>query len=282
MGNLFVRLQKLILLSLTAYCITASSFLFAKNLPDESAVPGGVVIIPLGDVNTIKPKATFNKNQVMVTDYEKQWVAVVGIPLSSTPGEHYLVASDKKHRFIIKDKAYETQHLTIKNKRKVNPNKMDMERINKERPIISQALKHWNETDDIYLEFIAPVEGRKSSSFGLRRVFNDQPRRPHSGMDIAAPTGTKVIAPAKGKVIETGDFFFNGKSVFIDHGQGLITMYCHLDSISVEPGQTTNVGDKLGEVGMTGRVTGPHLHWTVSLNNARVDPQLFLGETSQQ
>ncbi len=276
MGNLFVKLKKLILLNLTAYCIVSSSFLFAKNLPDESAVPGGVVIIPLGDVNLNKPKATFNKNQVMVTDHKKQWVAVVGIPLSSKPGEHYLVTANKKHRFTIKDKAYETQRLTIKNKRKVNPNKTDMERINKERPIIRQALRHWNETNDIFLEFIAPVEGRKSSSFGLRRIFNDQPRRPHSGMDIAAPAGAKVIAPAKGKVIETGDFFFNGKSVFIDHGQGLITMYCHLDSISVEPGQTMNTGDKVGEVGMTGRVTGPHLHWTVSLNNARVDPQLFL------
>ena len=276
MGILSVKCQKQILINFILCCLVVPMQLAAQNLPKESSVPGGVVIIPLGPASTEKPKALFNNNPVMVAKVDQQWQAIVGIPLSAKPGKHHLTANKQKHSFVVKDKAYETQHLTIKNKRKVNPNEQDMLRINRERPIISQALKHWNDSDDIFLEFTVPVQGRKSSSFGLRRFFNNQPRRPHSGMDIAAPTGTAVVAPANGTVIETGDFFFNGKSVFIDHGQGLITMYCHLDSISVTPNQQIKTGEKLGEVGMTGRVTGPHLHWTVSLNNARVDPQLFL------
>jgi len=277
MANCSAKLQKLFLNSLAICGLLYTTSLFAVTFPKESPVPGGIVIHALGEANTNKPVVTFNKNKVMITKRDNQWFAIIGIPLSTKPGEHYILVNNKKQGFKIKDKAYETQHLTIKNKRKVNPNKTDMERINKERPIIRQALKHWNETDDIFLEFTAPVDGRKSSSFGLRRVFNDQPRRPHSGMDIAAPSGTPVLAPANGKVIETGDYFFNGKSVFLDHGQGLVTMYCHLSDINVTPGQSVAVGEKLGEIGMTGRVTGPHLHWTVSLNNARVDPQLFLG-----
>ena len=282
MVNLFAQFQKHQLLSVLISVILftiASSAHSNQTLPTHSAVPGGVVIIPLENNqtnNAKRPDVKFNKQQVMITRNNKQWFAIVGIPLSLKPGEHHLMVDNNKLPFTIQDKAYKTQHLTIKNKRKVNPNNTDMERINKERPIIRRAFKHWTDTDDIFFEFAAPVKGVKSSSFGSRRVFNGQPRRPHSGMDIAAPQGSLVSAPANGKVIEAGDYFFNGNSVFIDHGQGLISMYCHLDKIDVTPGQTVNTGDKIGEVGMTGRVTGPHLHWTVSLNNARVDPQLFL------
>jgi len=151
-----------------------------------------------------------------------------------------------------------------------------MARITQERPRIRNALKHWQEADDVPYKFIAPVKGKKSSSFGLKRFFNKQARRPHSGMDIAAPQGTEIVAPAPGTVIESGNFFFNGNSVFIDHGQGLVTMYSHMDKITVKPGDKVKTGQTIGKVGMTGRVTGPHLHWGVSLNNARVDPQLFL------
>ena len=124
--------------------------------------------------------------------------------------------------------------------------------------------------------FIPPTAGKFSNSFGRKRFFNNEERAPHSGLDIPAPIGQKVVAPADGIVVQTGDYFFNGKTVLIDHGQGLISMFCHLSKIEVSKGQHITQGELLGLVGNTGRVTGPHLHWGMSLNDARIDPQLLL------
>lgn len=135
--------------------------------------------------------------------------------------------------------------------------------------------------EQVYLSFSAgpaparldkPLNGRTSSPFGFRRVFNGEPRNPHSGLDLAAPTGTPIKAPAPGTVVLTGSFYFNGNSVFLDHGQGLISMVCHLSEIKVREGAKVDAGDLLGLVGATGRATGPHLHWSVSMNGNRVDP----------
>jgi murein DD-endopeptidase MepM/ murein hydrolase activator NlpD len=150
-----------------------------------------------------------------------------------------------------------------------------MVRIEAETAKINKALRNWRVSDDIPFNFVWPIEGRVSGLFGRRRVFNGEERNPHSGIDIAAPTGTPIMAPADGMVSDTGDYFFNGNTVMIDHGQGLITMFCHLDSIDVKVGQQVNQRDIIGTVGATGRVTGPHLHLGVSLNDVRVEPLLF-------
>lgn len=248
-------------------------------LPQESPVPGGVVILPLSPAANTKPKATFAGKPVLVVAENGLWQAVLGVPLDLTPGTHQLKV-DKNGQlrsltFRINDKQYPTQHITIKDKRKVNPNQYDMERINRESRRINAALQHWTDNDEVRFDFIWPVQGEISGLFGRRRVFNGEPRKPHSGMDIAAASGTPIQAPAAGIIRGSGDYFFNGNTVFIDHGQGLVTMFCHLSRIDVEDGQAVKQGETVGLVGATGRVTGPHLHFGVSLNDERVEPRLF-------
>ena len=253
---------------------------------DSTPVPGGIAVITL-PADAEPATARYRDRKVLVTRNENNdYIAVIGLPLASEPGRHYLKVNNTSGKtqnlgFQVADKAYEEQHITIKDKRKVNPEKRDMERITRESRQIKSALRHWSQQDDITLAFEKPVEGPTSSPFGLRRFFNEQARNPHSGLDIAAPEGTPIRAPAPGTVIETGDFFFNGNTVLLDHGQGLVTMYCHMNKIDVTPGQSVDSGEILGEVGMTGRVTGPHLHWGVSLNDARIDPLLFLPAEQQ-
>ena len=252
--------------------------LYAMPLPKQEAVPGGVAIINLGSA---KPdQVMYNKQRVMTALIDRDWHAIVGIPLTVKPGQEQLTVEVAGKtlpvEFEVKDKAYKTQRLTIKNKRKVNPYKDDMPRILSDKERINRALSTFSEQLPNNMLLHQPVEGRYSSPFGLRRYFNDQPRKPHSGLDIAAPEGTPIQAAESGIVVETGDYFFNGKTIFIDHGQGLVTMYCHLSSIDVANGQVVTRGEKIGEVGQTGRVTGAHLHWSVSLNHALVDPLLFM------
>jgi murein DD-endopeptidase MepM/ murein hydrolase activator NlpD len=252
----------------------------AAGLPDAAPVPGGVALVTLPASGSV----TLNGKPIMVIEEGDKQIAVVGLSLSASPGEHTLAIRDadtgtlRHQTFLVEDKQYETQHITIKNKRKVNPEKRDMQRIGKEQQQIKKALANHATRTPESLRFLLPVNGPVSSPFGLRRYFNEQPRKPHSGLDLAAPEGTPIRAPAAGYISDTGDYFFNGNTVFIDHGQGLVTMYCHMSRIDVKAGQDVAAGDVIGAVGQTGRVTGPHLHWGVSLNDARVDPMLFLDE----
>ena len=250
------------------------------GLPAESRVPGGVALIPL-DAPAAEAHFKFRKKPVLTLQENNKTWAVVGLPLSLKPGEHFIsghYGNDKaliKKFFKVKDKKYTTQRITVKNKRKVNPLKQDMKRIGTERKRKSKAANHWND-DKPDLEFVTPVNGIITGSYGKRRVFNGQPRRPHSGMDIAADKGIPVKSPAAGTVIESGDFFFSGNIVYLQHGKGLITLYAHLDRIDVKVGDRVEKGQVIGAVGATGRVTGPHLHWSVGLNGTWVDPALFI------
>ena len=209
--------------------------------PHASQVPGGVARLSLGPAAK-RPAAFAGDVPLLVVGDTIEWTALVGIPLSAEPGEAGITVRYERER----------AHLTT-----VMATLTDM-------------------GPDAALQMRVPVPGRRSSSFGLRRVFNGQSRNPHSGMDIAAGTGTPVLAPLPGKVIDTGDYFFNGGTVWLDHGGGLLTMYCHLSRVDVKVGDVLKTGEKLAAVGATGRVTGPHLHWSVMLNRAMVDPALFI------
>jgi hypothetical protein len=251
------------------------------NLPLAAPVPGGVAVICVGRASDPAPRAAFDGQRVLVARAGDSWEAVVGLPLGTQPGALDLTVLEGEQRarmvsFGVGVHDYDTQRITLANRRQVEPEPMDLLRIEREQGSIVRAFSTWSDEAPESLGFDLPAMGRISSTFGLRRFFNDEPRQPHSGLDIAAPEGTPIVAPAAGTVIETGDYFFNGNSVFIDHGQGLITMYNHLSRVDVAKGVRVARGDRIGLVGRTGRVTGPHLHWSVSLNNARVDPALFL------
>jgi murein DD-endopeptidase MepM/ murein hydrolase activator NlpD len=241
-------------------------------------VPGGVAVVDLGTGETAPNVRYQNKPVLVIKEDQQRWIAIVGIPLSVKPGTQQIsVNGSQTLSFQVGSKHYVEQRIAIKNQQQVNPNAKNLARIERELAEQTRAYQQFSPRQPSNLLFDKPVGGPLSSPFGLRRFFNGEERNPHSGLDFAANSGTPIKAPAAGKVILIGDYFFNGKTVFVDHGQGLISMFCHLSAIDVKVGAEIPRGGVLGKVGATGRATGPHLHWNVSLNDARVDPAIFIG-----
>jgi murein DD-endopeptidase MepM/ murein hydrolase activator NlpD len=252
------------------------------SLPLSSNVPGGVAIIPLGSVSTSAdtPQTWFGDQPVLVTSDHELWYAVVGLSLDVTPGSHELRVEiggvTKALDFVVNTKDYPEQHITLEDTSKVELSAEDEARADRELAVITELKHHWRAAQDTDLAFILPVKGRLAGRFGLHRFFNGEPRAPHAGLDVAVARGTPVKASARGQVLAVDDYFFNGRTIFVDHGNGLITMYCHLERIDVKTGDTVRKGQRIGLSGKTGRATGPHLHWSVVLNGAMVDPELFI------
>lgn len=217
------------------------------------------------------------------TDY---YSALVGVDMETEAGRYPIVLylKDDKGAEIKRDYVIEvipagfgTQELTV-SKEKAEPDEETLKRIKFEEEEIS---KIWGTITEEYLwqgGFILPVAGELSDDFGLRRIINGEPRKPHSGVDISASDGTPIIAANYGRVIFTGEHFFSGKNIIVDHGFGLFTMYFHLSEILVKDGQSVKRGEVIGKVGSTGRATGPHLHWGMRLNGARVNPAGLIGK----
>jgi len=287
-GNMKRHLKSPLLLILTITGLTITGLTIpgiALAFPQSDPVPGGIVLLPI-DNNHIASTARYKKKKLAVISNEKTQYLLVGLSLSTKPGSYSISIKNKQGKteklpFNVKDKVYKAQYLTIKNKRKVNPYEKDMTRILSEKKRKKAAKKNWldNAPD---ADFNTPVNGRISSIFGLRRFFNEQARRPHSGLDIAAPQGTPIKAVESGTVTESGDFFFSGNMVYLDHGQGLISLYAHMHTINVKPGDKITKGQVIGTVGETGRVTGPHLHLAIIANQTLVDPLLFLPQLSDK
>lgn len=255
--------------------------------PTHSPVPGGIARLSLG-ASELRPRATVlddgQEVPLLVVGDAGEWMALVGIALATSPGPASISVHRSTGRQTVDFKVLPKQYLV--QKVKVAPGMVDLSnddkaRTDRERTHLIAVMATFSEhlpgtAATAPLRMRAPVNGRRSSSFGLRRVFNGQPRSPHSGMDIAAPLGTPVLAPLPGRVIDTGNYFYSGKAVWLDHGGGLISLMGHLSAINAKVGDVLQTGDRLGAVGATGRATGPHLHWGVLLNQCMVDPALLL------
>jgi len=245
---------------------------------DNPAWPGGIAFIDLGAAEGARPVVKFNGKRVLVMNTDARWRAAIGVPLDMPIGGASIILADGTTRtFDVHEHAYREQRLNVAQSY-VSLSDDNLERVGKERKIIDAALTNWRDAALDSVKLNAPVNGPKSSSFGLRRYFNHEPRSPHKGMDISAPEGEPIVAPRDGIVTTTGNFYFNGNTVFVDHGQGFVTMYCHLSEIGVEEGQQVTAGESIGAVGATGRVTGPHLHFGTYMNGTAVDPALLLTE----
>ena len=259
--------------------------LTAFALPRESAVPGGIALVRLGKAvpGAATPRAWLGEQPVWVSAEGGQWTAVVGLALDLPPGSHQLrvdaIEQQREVDFVVRAKEYPAQHIRLKDSSKVTLSPADEARAVAEIAEIQVFKRHWRSVgaeDAVEAQFVLPANGRLASRFGLRRFFNGEARAPHAGLDVAIPRGTPVKSTARGTVLAVDDYFFNGKTVFVDHGNGLISMVCHLDRIDVQAGDPVSQGQRVGLSGMTGRASGPHLHWSMVLNGVMVDPALFI------
>lgn len=248
-------------------------------MPSHTPRPGGVAVFAIDSED--RPRVFLEDRQALVIRTEGEWTAIVGIPLNHEPGTPLRVSvkrsglADEKKTIDLESANYRVQRLDV-DRKYVDPGQKALERIFRERDVIDAALTNWRDQELTDVALSVPVPGSRSSSFGSRRIFNDQPRSPHKGMDIAAITGTPITSPMSGIVTATGDFYFNGNTIIVDHGQGLITLFCHLSEIDVIDGRSVDASDLLGKVGATGRVTGSHLHFATYLNGTAVDPVILL------
>jgi murein DD-endopeptidase MepM/ murein hydrolase activator NlpD len=254
-------------LVVSTFAIANLAFAATTALPRESRVPGGVALLTVAKADTPMPTVTYEDARVWVARRNADWIAVVGIKLSAQPGEHRVTIAQggatTTQTFGVKAKRYPVQKLTL-NKAMVDPPPEVMVRIERESAHLKTLRSTWRETSatgaassTTDAAFVLPAKGPLSSRFGVARVLNGQPRSPHAGLDVAVATGTPVHAPADGVVIDIGDYYFCGKGLFIDHGNG-------------------KRGERVALSGGTGRSTAPHLHWSVFLNGVSVEPELFL------
>jgi murein DD-endopeptidase MepM/ murein hydrolase activator NlpD len=252
--------------------------------------PGEVVVLTVASDSpllTLEVKA-FDRVQraqtVRTTSNLRNWIALVGIDLDTKPGSYpvsIVARSDSgtttaTHTLTVTSKVFATRELKV-DPNFVNPPEAEAARIARESAALNAAFAGTAGPDFIRrLVFVRPVPHRANSAFGTRSIFNGEPRNAHSGADFLSPAGTEIKAPAGGKVVLADNLYFSGGCVVVDHGMGVVSLFAHMSRILVKQGEDVIPGKTLGLVGATGRVTGPHLHWTVRVNGARVDPLSLL------
>jgi len=270
--------------------------LFARSLPTGQGTNGHysgkqgqiiVVKVPTDDSTTTVQGTFLGRSVRFFPDPRagepKGFVGLVGIDLQDEPGTHELTVELKTEEqsrtlrysvAVVKEK-FHVEHLTLP-KDKVDLDEKTLARWKTEQEQVKAALATDSLSKLWQPGFVEPVSGKRTGIFGSVRIMNGQPRNPHNGEDISAPLGTDVVATNDGVVRLTVDHFFSGKGVFLDHGLGFYSMYFHLSEVLVKDGDQVKAGQLVGKVGATGRATGPHLHWGVKLNGARVNPYALL------
>jgi murein DD-endopeptidase MepM/ murein hydrolase activator NlpD len=208
------------------------------------------------------------------------WLGLIGIDLDTQPDEYPVAVRATTgsgetvrtaYTLVVEAKEFQTRRLSV-SPNFVNPPAEVLDRIQHEATRQAQIFGTSTGGRQWRGGFLRPVGGEATSSFGRRSVYNGEPRSPHSGTDFRSAEGTPIRAPNAGTVVLAGDLYFSGNVVIVDHGWGLYSYFAHLSAIDVAEGDLVESGQVVGKVGATGRVTGPHLHWTVRLNEARVDP----------
>jgi len=252
----------------------------APALPRHAPVPGGVAVLELGTAHDAQPAVSFNALPQPVLRHQGKWVALVGLPLDTEPGKHSVfvegAGGQRTLPLVVREKRYPTQHLRIADGRMVTPPPELEARIAAEQQRIADWKRHYTAEPAPDTRFDLPAAGPRSARFGVKRVLNGEPRSPHGGLDVAVGVGAPLRAPAAGTVLAVADLYFAGTTVVIDHGRGILTLYAHLSRVDVREGQALARGELFGASGVSGRITGPHLHWVVMVGGAAVDPELFL------
>lgn len=248
----------------------------ADTIVEGNFVQGGIVI------GQVQPGAEIEMAGRRIRVSPEGWF-LLGFGRNEKPNVVLKIKHDsgesEEQVLTVKGRQYPVQHIDGLPPSKVSPSAADLERIKSENALISQVRLHDDPRTDFLEDFDWPLGGRISGVFGSQRILNGKPKRPHYGVDIAAPTGTPVKAPAPGKVtLVHTDMFYTGGTINLDHGHGLTSIFIHLSKIFVAEGQQISKGGLIGEVGATGRATGPHLHWGMNWFKARIDPELLVGE----
>ena len=246
--------------------------------PHEQAVPGGLIKLHFKH----KPDFFVNdkKVDVFVRKNKTDWLVLLPVslykglkPLKYTSSSRLI---KKEHHIDITPDSYKTQYINVKNKEFVKASKKTLKRIEKDSALKKKSFAKFTRLYIQDLEMIKPLKSKLRHDFGRKRFFNGVAKNPHAGIDLSGKKGDKIKAPLSGEVILLGNLFYNGNMMILDHGQGLMTAYSHLSKYLKKDGDWVKQGEFIGEVGSTGRVTGPHLHWSVYLNGEPINPDLFL------
>jgi murein DD-endopeptidase MepM/ murein hydrolase activator NlpD len=252
------------------------------NAPATTLQPGSVVLLTIdtGDPVPALRARVFNRELAPFPTDGVTWQVLVGIDMDVKPGTYPVEIEAGPQRrtayaLAVKPRHFPTRTLKV-DPDLVNPPPHEMERIARE---TQQLHRIWDAPASARAwegPFVPPVPDAANSSFGTRSIYNGQPRSPHGGIDFLSPAGRPIKAPNAGRVVLADPLYFTGRTVVIDHGLGVLSLFAHLSSIGVREGDMVKTGDVIGEVGATGRVTGPHLHWAVRVAGARVDPLSLL------